>query len=134
MEKASNVVLEPYYHFKIKVELDDIGRVISDIGQAHGSFDAPQSEGNKAILTGTVPVATFMEYNSHLAAYTQGKGSLSLTFAGYDRCHNEQEVIEGIGYNKDADAEYTSSSIFCAKGQGYTVNWEDAEAKMHGLN
>lgn len=133
LEKASNVLLEPYYHFKIKVELDHIGRVISDIGQAHGSFDAPRSEGNKATITGTVPVATFMDYSSQLAAFTQGKGALSLTFAGYDRCHNEQEVIEMIGYNKDADAEYTSSSIFCAKGQGYTVSWEEAEAKMHAL-
>ncbi|MNI76433.1 hypothetical protein D3C73_1326630 [compost metagenome] len=74
-----------------------------------------------------------MDYSSQLAAFTQGKGALSLTFAGYDRCHNEQEVIEMIGYNKDADAEYTSSSIFCAKGQGYTVSWEEAEAKMHAL-
>lgn len=134
LEKASNILLEPYYHFKIKVNPDHIGRVISDIGQAHGSFDAPQSEGNNTTITGTVPVATFMEYNSQLAAFTQGKGSLSLTFAGYDCCHNEQDVIEVIGYNKDADAAYTSSSIFCAKGQGYTVNWEEAEANMHALN
>lgn len=133
LEKAKNVLLEPYYQFKIKVELEQIGRVISDIGQAHGSFDAPRTEGDKAILTGRVPVATFMDYNSHLASFTQGKGVLSLTFAGYDRCHNEQEIIERFGYTKDADPEYTSSSIFCAKGQGYTVLWDEAEENMHGL-
>lgn len=134
LEKTQNVLLEPYYHFKIKVELDHIGRVLSDISQAHGRFDAPKSEGNsKVIISGTVPVATFMDYNSQLASFTQGKGFISLTFAGYDRCHNEQEVIERIGYNKEADAEYTSSSIFCAKGQGYTVGWEEAEESMHGL-
>lgn len=133
LEKAANVVLEPYYQFKIKVDLDHIGRVISDIGQAHGSFTAPQSEGNKATLTGKVPVATFIDYASQLAAFTQGKGTLQLTFAGYDRCHNEQEVIERIGYNKDADTDYSSSSIFCAKGLGYTVAWDEAEGKMHAL-
>ncbi|MEK4511402.1 TetM/TetW/TetO/TetS family tetracycline resistance ribosomal protection protein [Paenibacillus anaericanus] len=133
LEQADNLLLEPYYNFKIKVDLDHIGRVISDIERAHGSFEAPRSEGNKVILTGRVPVVTFMDYNSRLASFTQGKSSLSLTFAGYERCHNEQEVINEKGYNKDADAEYISSSIFCAKGQGYTVGWEEAESKMHGL-
>ncbi|AOZ91185.1 GTP-binding protein [Paenibacillus crassostreae] len=132
LEQADNRLLEPYYYFKIKVELDQMGRVLSDIQQAHGSFDPPQTDGNKTILTGTVPVATFMDYNSKLSSFTQGKGSLSLTFAGYDVCHNEQEVINRIGYNKGADAEYISSSIFCSKGQGYTVSWEEAEGMMHG--
>lgn len=133
LEKAKNLLLEPYYQFKIKVELDQLGRVISDVQQAHGTCDAPRTEGDKAILTGTVPVATFMDYGSELASFTQGRGTLSLAFAGYDRCHNEQEVIERIGYNKDADPEYTSSSIFCAKGQGYTVPWGEAEGQMHCL-
>ncbi|MEF2967709.1 translation factor GTPase family protein [Paenibacillus sp. M1] len=133
LEKAANVLLEPYYSFKIKVEHDQIGRVISDVGQAHGRYEAPRTEGDKAVLTGTVPVATFMDYGSELASYTQGKGLLTLTLAGYDRCHNEREVIGRIGYNKDADPEYTSASIFCAKGQGYTVPWEEAEAQMHAL-
>jgi ribosomal protection tetracycline resistance protein len=133
LEKASNVLLEPFYQYKIKVELDQMGRVLSDIQQAHGSFDSPRTEGDKAILTGIVPVATFMNYSSQLASFTQGKGTINLTFAGYDRCHNEQEVIERIGYNKNADPEYTSSSIFCSKGQGYTVPWEEAEGNMHAL-
>lgn len=134
LEKAANVVLEPIYHFKIKVDIDQMGRVLSDVQEAFGTFDTPQSEGNKAILTGKVPVATFMNYSSQLAAFTQGRGTLNLTFAGYDLCHNEKEVIERIGYNKNADPEYSSSSIFCSKGQGYTVPWDEAEAKMHSLS
>jgi ribosomal protection tetracycline resistance protein len=133
LEKATNILLEPYYHFKIKVELDQLGRVLSDIQQAHGRFDSPITEGNKAILTGEVPVATFMNYSNQLAAFTQGKGTLQFIFAGYHRCHNEKEVIDRIGYTKNADPIYTSSSIFCSKGQGYSVPWDDAEEKMHCL-
>lgn len=133
LEKATNILLEPFYQFKIKVEQGQIGRVLADIQQAHGNFDPPETEGGKVILTGFVPVATFMDYSIKFAAFTQGKGSLSLQFAGYGRCHNEQEVIERIRYNKDADPEYTSSSIFCSKGQGYTVKWDKAEGEMHGL-
>lgn len=133
LEKASNILLEPYYQFKILVDIDQMGRVLSDIQAASGRFDPPVMEGEKAILTGRVPVATFMDYGTVLASFTQGRGRIHLTFAGYDRCHNEQEVMERMGYDKNADPEYTSSSIFCAKGQGFTVKWDEAEEMMHCL-
>jgi len=131
MEKTTNYLLEPFYNFKVKVDIDLMGKVLSDIQVAHGSFDSPKTEGDKAILTGKVPVATFMNYASELAAFTHGKGVLNLVFGGFERCHNEKEVIERISYNKDADPEYSSSSIFCSKGKGYTVSWDQAEAEMH---
>ncbi|MFA9558168.1 GTP-binding protein [Evansella sp. AB-rgal1] len=131
LEKASNVLLEPYYFFKIKVDLEKLGRVLSDVQQAHGTFDPPETMGEKAVVTGRVPVATFMNYSVEFAAITHGKGTLNMIFGGYDRCHNAEEVIERIGYNKDADPKYTSSSIFCAKGKGYTVRWDEAEQEMH---
>ncbi|WP_019413740.1 translation factor GTPase family protein [Paenisporosarcina sp. TG20] len=133
LEKASNLLLEPYYHFKIKVDIDQMGKVLSDIQIAHGKLDTPKTEGNKAILTGRVPVVTFMNYATELAAYTQGKGGMNLIFSGYEKCHNVEEVIERIAYNKNADPNYSSSSVFCQKGKGYTVSWELAEAKMHCL-
>lgn len=133
LEKTTSILLEPYYQFKIKVDLDQMGRVLSDIQTASGRFDQPVAEGDKAIITGIVPVSTFMDYSTVLASFTQGKGRISLTFAGYHRCHNEQEVIERIGYDKNADPDYTSSSIFCAKGQGFTVKWDKAEGMMHCL-
>jgi small GTP-binding protein domain len=133
LEKADNVLLEPYYLFKIKVEIDDLGKVLSDIQRASGRFDAPQTTATHAIVTGSVPVATFMHYSTELAANTHGRGTIHLSFGGYDRCHNEREVIERKAYRKDADPLYTSSSIFCAKGHGYIVPWDEAEAKMHLL-
>ncbi|WP_338753134.1 translation factor GTPase family protein [Bacillus sp. FJAT-52991] len=131
LEKATNILLEPVYQFKIKVDVDQMGKVLADIQTAHGSFDPPMTEGNKAILTGKVPVATFMHYSTELVAFTQGKGRIHLNFGGYDRCHNEAEVIEKIAYNKDADPDYTSSSIFCSKGQGYSVPWDQVEGACH---
>ncbi|WP_153735014.1 GTP-binding protein [Aquibacillus halophilus] len=133
LEKAKNIVLEPYYHFKIKVEIDSMGRVLSDIQHASGTFSPPEMTEDKAIISGKVPVATFMNYSTEFASITQGKGTLRLMFGGYDYCHNQDEVIETIGYNKDADPEYTSTSIFCAKGHGYKVPWDQAEKEMHGL-
>ncbi|WP_127534635.1 elongation factor G [Paenibacillus kobensis] len=133
LEKADNVLLEPYYEFKIKSEIDHLGKILSDIQRASGRFDPPQTTASHATVTGRVPVATFMDYSAELAAFTHGRGSIQLIFGGYDRCHNEHEVIERKAYRKDADPMYTSSSIFCAKGHGYIVPWDEAEAKMHLL-
>ncbi|MDP4163060.1 MAG: TetM/TetW/TetO/TetS family tetracycline resistance ribosomal protection protein, partial [Bacillota bacterium] len=126
LEKAVNVLLEPFYDVKIKVELHQLGRVLADLQTACGTFDPPQTTGDTAVVTGRVPVATFKNYSTTLASFTQGKGSITLVFGGYDRCYNEEEIIHNRNYNKDADPEYTSSSIFCAKGHGYTVTWDEA--------
>ncbi|WP_062106466.1 elongation factor G [Bacillus niameyensis] len=131
LEQSENVLLEPYYDFKIKVDLDHIGKVMSDIQQAYGTFSPAETIGDKAILTGKVPVATFMNYYASFIAFTHGKGVLTLRHGGYDRCHNQEEVIARINYQKDADPEYTSSSIFIAKGVGYTVPWDQAKKAMH---
>ncbi|MFJ8064357.1 GTP-binding protein [Psychrobacillus sp. NPDC096426] len=133
LEKTKNVLLEPFYDFKIKVDMNHIGRVLSDIQQAHGTFNSPENIGEQVIVKGRVPVATFMHYSTTFASFTQGKGTLSLLYGGYDRCHNKEEVIEKVSYNKEADPEYTSTSIFCAKGKGYKVPWNEAEEAMHCL-
>ncbi|HLR14296.1 MAG TPA: translation factor GTPase family protein [Bacillota bacterium] len=131
LEKADNVLLEPYYHFTVKVQQDLIGRILSDVQQASGSFDSPETVGEYVHVQGKVPVATFMDYPSRFASLTSGKGILTLTFSGYEPCHNKEEIIERIAYNKDADPLYTSSSIFCAKGKGYSVPWDEVEQMMH---
>jgi ribosomal protection tetracycline resistance protein len=133
LEQAQNILLEPYYHFKMKAASDHIGRMMADVQQAAGTFDPPEITENYAVLTGSVPVATFMNYSTQFAAYTNGKGAITLTFDGYDECHNTEEVRERIAYNKEADPEYTSSSIFCAKGKGFSVPWHEAQSMMHKL-
>lgn len=131
LEQAQNVLLEPYYRFKMKASNDFIGRMMTDIQQAAGTFDDPVLTETDVVLAGRAPVATFMSYSTIFAAYTNGKGALSLQFDGYDVCHNAEEVITQIGYDKNADPEYSSSSIFCAKGKGYSVPWQEAQAAMH---
>ncbi|BFH17957.1 TetM/TetW/TetO/TetS family tetracycline resistance ribosomal protection protein [Paenibacillus melissococcoides] len=131
LEQADNVLLEPYYEVKVKVASEHMGRVMTDIQKAAGRFDPPQFAGDQVVITGKAPVATFMNYSAELAAYTQGKGMLQLRFGGYERCHNAEEIIKAKAYNKDADPLYTSASIFCAKGQGYSVPWEEAARHMH---
>ena len=133
LDSAENILLEPYYNFKIEVDNQLLGRVLSDVQKMNGTFNEQQSVGDRVIITGRGPVATFMDYSLEFQSLSKGKGGLSLMYGGYDVCHNAEEVIERIGYNKDADPEYTSSSIFCAKGVGYSVKGDEVVNYMHCL-
>ncbi len=131
LEKVENLLLEPYYKFTIETVSDYIGRVLSDIQRLNGTFEPVMSEDDKVIINGRGPVATFMDYSMEVIAFTKGKGSINLIYDGYDICHNSEEVIENKGYNKNADIEYTSTSVFCSHGQGYLVPWNKGDSTMH---
>lgn len=125
------MLLETYYNFKIQVETNYIGRVLSYIQKLNGTFKPIEIIENKVIIRGNELVVTFMTYSIELISFTKGKGSISLFFSGYDKCNNKEEIIKRIGYDKNLDIEYTSSSIFCSKGQGYIVEGKDVKEHMH---
>lgn len=131
LESCENILLEPYYKFTIDVDINFMGRIISDIQKMKGEFFEPENNGERIKIKGRGPVSTFMKYPMELQSFTKGKGSLNLVFNGYDICHNQEEVIEKSGYNKNADIEYTSTSIFCSKGQSYLVVASEAKDNMH---
>jgi small GTP-binding protein len=131
LEQAEVILLEPYYEFTIGANKTYLGKIMTDIQKACGTFDDPIIEEERFTISGRVPVSTFMKYTTTLAAMTSGTGRIRLISGGYDICHNTQEVIENIAYDKVTDKEYPSSSVFCAKGKGYTVPWNQAKEAMH---
>ena len=131
LEKAENILLEPYYKFRISVPKENMGRVLSDIQKLKGTFEPAEILENKVIIRGRGPVKNFMNYSNEITIFSKGKGSISLMYDNYDVCHNSKEVIKEINYNKEADIEYTSTSIFCSKGQSYLVRWDEADNNMH---
>ena len=131
LRSAKSVLLEPYFSFTLEVPLENIGRAMSDITMMSGSFSPPVAEGENAVLTGEAPVSEMREYASTIIQYTRGKGRLSCTLKGYDKCHNADEVIEAVGYNADSDTENTADSVFCSHGAGHTVKWSEVYEHMH---
>ena len=131
LEKAENILLEPYYKFTLEIPLEYMGRALADIQKLSGEFEAPKTYEDKVIIEGRGPVSTFMDYYLEVIAYTKGKGSINYIYDGYDICHNTEEVIEEISYDKNSDKEYTSNSVFCSHGAGYTVPWNESDKKMH---
>lgn len=131
LKKAKSVLLEPYYKFSMELPADCVGRAMTDINRMHGSFKPPEISDGIAIITGTAPVATMRGYQMELTAYTKGRGRLFCVLDGYKPCHNADEVIEKYGYNSESDTENPTSSIFCAHGAGFVVEWDKVEDFMH---
>lgn len=124
-------LLEPVYAFRLEIPTEMTGRAMNDITRMHGRFAQPEIEGEMSILTGTAPVATIQEYQQDVTAYTRGQGKLSCTLQGYEPCHNEDEVLAASTYDPELDLANPASSVFCAHGAGYIVDWYDVYDMMH---
>ncbi len=129
--KAQSVLLEPVYAFRLELPLELIGRGMTDMQGRAGKFEAPETEGEYAVLKGTVPVSKMAGYQAQVRAYSGGKGRLYLELKGYALCHNTEEVIAAIGYEAEHDVENPCGSVFCAHGAGFVVPWDQVEEYMH---
>ena len=129
--QAESVLLEPWYSFRIEVPQENIGRVMGDMTLRSGTVELRENNGDFAVLTGIATVISLSGYASEIAAYTQGRGRISLEYAGYFECHDQNEVLSGIRYDPEADIENTPDSVFCAHGAGYTVKWNQVANQMH---
>ena len=131
LRKARNILLEPYYEFRLEVPAEMIGRAMSDVQKMQGTFDAPELEGETAILKGTAAVAQMRDYQKEVVSYTHGTGKLFCSLKGYAPCKNQDEVVQNIGYDPEADLENPTGSVFCAHGAGFVVPWDQVEDYMH---
>ncbi|MBQ8767794.1 MAG: TetM/TetW/TetO/TetS family tetracycline resistance ribosomal protection protein [Clostridia bacterium] len=131
LEKAESILLEPYYSFTLRVPVTMLGKAISDIQRLCGEFLPPEMTETEAIIKGVGPVSEFMDYPEEVVSYTSGKGIISMRENGYQPCHNAEEVIARIGYEKERDLENTSSSVFCSHGAGFEVKWYDVDNMRH---
>lgn len=144
--QAENVLLEPYYEFRLEIPMDCVGRAMTDIENMHGTVNPPEIMSARSgfretisqtamedytVLTGTAPVSMMRDYTILVNSYTKGLGSLTLSVKGYDVCHNAEAVIEEISYDPEQDVANPSSSVFCSHGAGFIVPWYEVPQYMH---
>ncbi len=129
--QAESILLEPYYEFRLEIPQNLVGRAMTDIEKMHGTMTGPFIEGKNSVITGNAPVSCMQNYQKEVNAYSKGEGRLSLTLGGYCKCHNTEDVCLQIGYDPDRDTKNPSSSVFCAHGAGFLVEWNQVAEYMH---
>ena len=129
--EAESVLLEPWYAFRLEVPSPQVGRAMSDIQRMGGQCESPETAGELIVLTGSAPVAGLRDYGREVAAYTRGLGRLSCTLKGYFPCHDQQTVVEELGYDPERDVDNPTGSVFCTHGAGYNVKWDQVKEMAH---
>lgn len=131
LKQAKSVLLEPYYEFRLELPEQMVGRAMTDVEKMHGTCELLGSEDGVAVLTGSAPVATMRNYQQEVIAYSKGHGRLFCSLKGYEPCHNAEEVILASGYDSERDLLNPTSSVFCAHGAGFLVDWDQVHEYMH---
>ncbi len=131
LKKAETVLLEPWLAFELEVPGSMIGRAMNDIQNLSGHFEAPALQEDQAILCGEAPASGLVSYQTEVWSYTKGRGRMKLSSAGYQPCHNTAQILEENTYDSERDIDNPTGSVFCTRGAGYTVPWDQVEQKMH---
>ncbi|MDE7274402.1 MAG: NYN domain-containing protein, partial [Lachnospiraceae bacterium] len=131
MKKSKSILLEPIYAFRIEVQQEFVGRVMTDIQQRNGRFEPPTIENEMAVIHGTAPVICMQDYQLEINSYSHGKGKVFFTLNGYDLCHDTDEIISKSGYDSENDVDNPTGSIFCSHGAGYYIEWSKVADFAH---
>ena len=129
--QAESVLLEPWYEFRLEVPQINVGRALSDLEMLGADYEAPITNGDFAVITGTAPVSAMQEYPQEVISYTRGLGRFSCSLNGYAPCKDQEKVVAAFNYDPEADVENTPDSVFCDHGAGYNVKWYDVPGAMH---
>ena len=130
--QAESVLLEPWYDFSLELPRELVGRAMNDLSRMSGSFSEPEEAGEDRIaIRGLAPVSELRFYQKELLTYSGGRGRLNLEPGGYRPAHDQDEVVERIGYSPDSDLENPTGSVFCVHGGGFYVPWNEVPEYMH---
>ena len=129
--KSGCTLLEPYYKFRLEIPTSCVGRAMSDLQLRFAEFEIEHSSAERTAICGRAPVSTLFDYTKEVISYTRGEGRLFCTSDGYEPCHNQDEIVQGTGYDPEADVYNTPHSVFCAHGAGFTVHWSEVDKYKH---
>lgn len=112
LRRGGSRLLEPVLHVKFLLPPECVGRVMSDVATMRGEVLSTLTEGDRALLTALIPVATSMDYPSQLASLTSGRGAMTLRLHGYRECPLE---LGATAPRRHVDPLDTSRYILAAR-------------------
>jgi ribosomal protection tetracycline resistance protein len=90
---TGTTLLEPVIRYRIHAPEELLGVITSDILSLRGAFDSPEMEGGRFVLTGTLPLATSLDFPVKLSSRSGGKARISTRFHGYSPCADELGIL-----------------------------------------
>ena len=126
---AKSVLLEPVCAFTLRAPAELYGRLAGDMTRLRADCEPPVYAGDMVEISGQATFREISEYARNLPAQTHGRGALTYRLDHYTLARDADALVAESGYNPLADD--TPDSVFCAKGAGFVVHWQDVPAYAH---
>ncbi|MBE5802879.1 MAG: TetM/TetW/TetO/TetS family tetracycline resistance ribosomal protection protein [Clostridiales bacterium] len=126
---ADSVLLEPVCGFSITAPSEQYGTLSGALTRMQAQVEPPEYAGDTVLLRGEAVFSVFAAWQEDFMAATRGRGSLQVWMSRYAPCREQQTIVESSGYNPCADD--SPDSVFCAKGAGFTVPWDQVKNYAH---
>ncbi len=84
LEKAEEVLLEPYMKVEVVVPDDYMGDVIGNLTARRGRVEGMENRNGTTAVHGMVPLSEMFGYATDLRSRTQGRGSFTMQFEHYE--------------------------------------------------
>ena len=108
-----------------------MGRAVADLLRMSGIIEEQEILKESVVLSGRVPVSEMKDYPLEVSSYTKGLGKITCLLSGYSECHNTDEILSESRYDADHDIENTADSIFCIRGAGRMISWDESDEYMY---
>ena len=104
-EKAGPILLEPLYNVTVYTPDEYMGDVMGDLNTRRGRVTGMDQAGGLKVVSAQVPLAELYRYSTSLRSMTQGRGTHTRRFNGYEEVPSDlmQKIVEAA--KKDAQAE-----------------------------
>lgn len=129
--RGKSVLLEPVCRFEAEGPTQSYDALMREFLRVKAVLDTSERSADRAVFAGTATVTHIIEIAELMPMLTHGHGGISWESTGYTECLNADEVIAAEAYDPLADTENPPHSVFCAKGAGFTVNWDHVEEYAH---
>ncbi|MBQ7061566.1 MAG: elongation factor G, partial [Clostridia bacterium] len=103
--KASPVLIEPIYQYKVTVPNDYMGAVMSDMSGRRGRTLGSEQTDEGTVIVAEAPLSEMFRYATDLRAMTQGRGSFTSEFVRYEDvpANIAKKIIENAKKDEDDD-------------------------------
>ena len=112
LQRGGSTLLEPILDARFIVPNEHVGRVMSDVIAMRGEVLDSTHDGDRVILNALLPVQTSLDYPITLAAFTSGRGTMSVKLHGYRECPLE---LGATTKRRSVDPLDTSKYILAAR-------------------
>jgi elongation factor G len=92
--EAMPVLLEPIMEVEVVVPKEYMGDVISNLNSKRGKIEGVEIRSGAQVIKANVPLSEMFGYATDLRSMTQGRGTYTMQFKGYEEV--PQQISEGL--------------------------------------